>query len=496
MSNRGGPWSERRSRPRRTWVQRAVISFNLLAIAAAVGSAAGLTYFKKQVEEIPRVAIQGGAAGGSSSDSGPKQPKNFLLVGVDDSQKLDPNDPVQIGRGATKNTDTIMILRVDPVIHKAYILSLQRDLWVKAPGGRYPSQRINESLVAGGPQRLIDTIYYNFQIPIDHYAEVDLAGFREIVNLLDGVPIYFPWPARDQHSGFFQYETGCVTLKGDQALAFVRGRYFETRNERGYWEMDPSSDFGRVRRQQEFVRAALRRAISKGARNPVTLNGLINSAKDAVVLDDKISVQELIDLAQEMRDFDPGELDVYQPPVRGKTTAAGGSVLELQEREAQPIFNIFRGHNPFADVRKLVRVEVLNGTGASGQGHDVGEKLAALGFSWTKSIDDSSFRNSKTRIRYATEGDKVGAVLLATYLDIDVPIEPGEMRTTDSNVALLVGSDFPGFRQDPRPLEQFAGYLPPGVLADDLAATATTAEVTTSSVPAKVPEPEKTAECS
>lgn len=472
-----------------------MIGFNLLVVAACLGSAAGLAYFKKQVEEIPRVAIQGGSAGGSSSSSGPKQAKNFLLVGVDDSQDLDPNDPVQIGRGATKNTDTIMILRVDPVLHKAYILSLQRDLWVKAPGGRYPSQRINESLVAGGPQRLIDTINYNFQIPIDHYAEVDLAGFREIVDILDGVPIYFPWPARDQHSGFFQYEPGCVTLKGDQALAFVRGRYFETRNERGYWEMDPSSDFGRVRRQQEFVRAALRRAISKGARNPVTLNGLINSAKDAVVLDDKISVQELIDLGQEMRDFDPEELDVYQPPVRGKTTAAGGAVLELLEREAQPIFNIFRGHNPFTDVRKLVRVEVLNGTGASGQGQEVGEDLAALGFSWTKSIDDSSFRNSQSRIRYATEADKLSAVLLATYLDIDVPIEQGSMRTSDSNVALLIGSDFQGFRREPRPLDQFAQYLPPGAVPDDPSATATTAEVTTSSVPAKVPEPEQSVEC-
>src|SRR5205085_386314 len=85
---------------------------------------------------------------------------------------------------------------------------------------------------------------------------------------IGGVPVYLEKQGRDTHSGFVPTGPGCVTLTGGHALAFARSRYYETLVRPGYWEPDSSSDIGRIRRQQEFMRAALQKAIDRGA-NPI-----------------------------------------------------------------------------------------------------------------------------------------------------------------------------------------------------------------------------------
>ena len=80
---------------------------------------------------------------------------------------------------------------------------------------------------SAAPQLTIETIEQDFDIPISHYLEVDFAGFRDIVNAIGSVPIYFPAPARDKNSGLAIRHAGCHNLNGDQALAYVRSRYYE-----------------------------------------------------------------------------------------------------------------------------------------------------------------------------------------------------------------------------------------------------------------------------
>ena len=59
---------------------------------------------------------------------------------------------------------------------------------------------------------------------------------------------------------------GCVSMSGDEALAYVRSRHYEYMDDG--WHTDPTSDYGRIARQQDFIRRALQKAIDKGARNP------------------------------------------------------------------------------------------------------------------------------------------------------------------------------------------------------------------------------------
>src|SRR4051812_42370199 len=180
--------------PRRTWPQRVLIGFNIFLILVCLSTAVGLTYLYARVRDIGRVqGISGVLAPPEGTGQG--QIQNFLIVGTDSGEGLDPKDPVLIGRPGGVRSDTIMILRLDPTANSAQLLSLPRDLYVPIAGLR-GSDRIN-SAIQGGPSRLIETIKNDFGIPINHYIEINFLAFRKIVQAIDGVPIYFTTPVRD-----------------------------------------------------------------------------------------------------------------------------------------------------------------------------------------------------------------------------------------------------------------------------------------------------------
>ena len=350
----------RRPRRRRTWPQRLLISLNVVVVLICFSSAAGLAFAFRQASDVQRF---GGLSSTLDSTVAKGEPENYLLVGVDNSEGLDSKDPVLIGRSRKSLlSDTIMILRVDPTTQQAAILSLPRDLWVNIAdtGGK---QRINTALPGGGPERLIKTIQQDFGIPINHYVQVNFYGFKSLVDAVGGVPIYFPWPARDTNTGFGVDAPGCYTLNGTDALAYARSRHFETKtgNNGKTWVGDSSSDFGRIARQQQFIKLALKRAIAKGVRNPFVLNQLIGVAQGNVTLDDAVTTKDLLDLGSQFKNFDPDALQVYTPPATGKVTSAGADVLILDNAAAQPIFDLFRAKGDTANPLRAIQVGVTNG---------------------------------------------------------------------------------------------------------------------------------------
>ena len=158
--------------------------------------------------------------------------KNFLLVGTDSDEGLDPDDPVTIGRNdEALNSDTMIVLRIDPEKDEAAMLSVPRDLWVPIAGtnGR---NRINSALASGGPNgrtTLIETVENFFEFDIHHYVEINFLGFRNLVDELGGVPIYFQYPARDTNTGLEILEPGCHVLDSVDALAYARSRKYWSR---------------------------------------------------------------------------------------------------------------------------------------------------------------------------------------------------------------------------------------------------------------------------
>ena len=426
-------------------LQRLVIITNVLAMFGFVFAAGVLAYGYQKYGQIPRIEIGDTLSASEEPDDGAVVAENFLIVGIDSAAGLDPDDPVAASRTdvAGLRSDTMMVLRVDPTSTRAALLSLPRDLWVPIPG--HGNGRINEAIELGGPELLVATVQGYLGIPVNHYAQVDFHGFGRLVDAIDGVEIYFPNPVRDQRSGLDVPEPGCIALDAQNALGFVRSRaYQEYVDDR--WRTDPTGDLGRIRRQQQFIIAALERSVERGLRNPVTLDELIDSTLDAVTIDDTLDGNDLLALGRAFRRFDPTSLDVYQVPVEDDSVG-GAAILRLLTREAEEILDIFRGRDAAELTEASVRVQVLNGTGEPAQASIAAEALLTAGFAMGGTGDGERLGVERTELRHPP-GAEAAADLVRRWLVGDAELVEDD---TVDDIALVTGADWQGLRAEPLP---------------------------------------------
>jgi LCP family protein required for cell wall assembly len=408
-----------------------------LALAAALG------YANDKLEQVQHLDLGGDILDPPSEDPG--EPQNYLLVGTDSAARLDESDPAaRVDEGVL--SDTIMVLRVDPDETQAQLLSFPRDLWVNIPN--WGESKINAALSAGRDS-LIATIQENFGIPINHYVEVDFLGFQELVDAVDGVPIYFDKPLRDTYTGLNVTSTGCVTLSTDQALAYVRSRHLDY-YEDGSWQDDGSSDLGRISRQQDFIRRAIQRAIDKGVRNPITMNTLINAGLNSVSIDDTLVVDDLLRLGRHFSSFDPDQLRTMSLDV-SYDFAGEISILRMIDNEAnQARLNIFRGvagpdGGAGAADAASVAITTLNGTGTGGQATEVAAGFSALGFDTSAGTGDAErFDFAQTLVRYKA-GDEASARFVASQLVAGAQLEQ-VADTGTADVQVITGLDYAGVK--------------------------------------------------
>ncbi|MFN0091198.1 MAG: LCP family protein [Acidimicrobiales bacterium] len=420
----------------RTWPQRLVLAAGAVSALTGLAAAAGLGLVGAKTAQIQRVALgvelpapsrPAGEAGGDAA-----APVNVLVVGIDNAAGLAPGDRRR--REAQLHSDTIMLLRLDPASGLAALLSFPRDLWLRIGEGG-PQSRINTALPLGGPDLLIETIRANFALDVHHYVEIDFAQFGRLVDAVGGIPMPFDRPVRDDWSGLWVGEAGCVVLDGDTALDYVRARHLQV-YDGGRWQADPLSDLSRIRRQQDFVRRSLQQARAKGLANPVTANRLIDVGLDSVTIDESFSVAEILALARRFRSLDPEQLLTYSLPTRADTTSGGAQILRLLPEEAAPTLDIFRGVNP--DSPAAVPVTVRGGDALAAA-------LSAAGFPAVAASPAAA--PARTTIRYAA-GSRYRAELLARWLSVEPVLTSA--RLPGSGVELTVGLDGVTVLAEPR----------------------------------------------
>lgn len=374
-------------RKRRTWPQRLLLVLNIIVILACFAGATALVLGRRVGNSLAKVDIESPtvttpaptnsdlASVGGTLPVGvttilntvppetfpPADPtaKNFLITGADNNACIDPDSPYAAAFGDRQSmgerSDTVMIMRVDPSTNRSAILSFPRDLWVKI-AGRNSSQRINAAYVKDDPQRLIDTIYENFGVGVDHFIQIDFCAFKTIVDSIDGgVGVPFLFPARDTHTGLFVPVPGCFNFTGDSALAYVRSRHYQYYNDKGKWKEDPVSDLGRVSRQQDFLRRVLTSALNQGLVSPSLARGLIDAAQQNVVVDSGLTLSKMLEFVGVLRGIQPGGIQTYQIEASGKTIQ-GNAVLvpNLKSENMQAILRIFRGESPLAAAPEQV----------------------------------------------------------------------------------------------------------------------------------------------
>lgn len=166
--------------------------------------------------------------------------QTILIVGSDHRFQT-PKDAV--------HSDTIILARVDATHRRISLLSIPRDLYVPIAG--HGEDRINEAFTLGGAGLLIKTVREVFGVKIDHFVEVNFAGFRKLVDSVGG--IYLPVDQRYLNTNVgtaatnysnIDLQPGYQLLNGTAALEFARFRHTD-------------SDFYRAARQQLFLRAVL-----------------------------------------------------------------------------------------------------------------------------------------------------------------------------------------------------------------------------------------------
>ena len=440
-----------RRRRRRTIIGTTIflVVFNLL-----VGGT--YAYFQWRLDQINRVRVPG------LDDDVPGQVMNVLLVGSDSRERLTGSTASQLGKEEVEGerSDTIMVLHVDPGQQKAAILSIPRDLYVPI-AGTDRSDRVNTAFTVGGPEGLITTLG-NMGIQVNHYAEVDFIGFREIVDAVGGVTVFSAAPARDSKSGLDIPRSGCVELNGTQALAYVRSRQYETLID-GNWVSDPRGDLGRIERQQDFIRRVMKEAVSTGISNPITLNRLIGIGVKNLTVDASMSTSDITHVARRFRSVDPDSVETLVLPTAPQVIE-GKDVLVLKVDEAQDEIAKINGLVPISPPAppaagttptslpasaatlpfKLadLRIQVLNGNGVKGSATTAGEALKRAGFTVVGTGDAPA--TARTLMRYRP-GQQAKAQVIQNGLEVAAQLrEDATLRATD--VVLLLGADYKGFK--------------------------------------------------
>lgn len=274
------------------------------------------------VEKLDLSEVMAGGAGAT----------NYLVVGTDSREGLDgdvENAGVIFGSEGER-TDTIAVLRVDG--DAVRLLAIPRDLWVPVDG---TERRINEAFARGGPELLIRTVQDQLGIGIDHYLEVDFAGFMSLVDALGTVSIEVPHPAFDPKSGLSLPTAGVNELDSIQALAYVRSRTY-TEIVDGVERRDPTADLGRVTRQQTFLSAVF--AGLGDTRNPFTLLDALDGVAANVRVDDDLGIRTVMSLGLTIRGAEPVNATL---PTTRFFTPGGADVLLLDRGAAAPLLAEF-----------------------------------------------------------------------------------------------------------------------------------------------------------
>jgi LCP family protein required for cell wall assembly len=427
------------------------VRFGIALLVTTLVAVAGLAYLNYRVNadiaNIPRIEVK------TDKALGPGKPANYLIIGsdtrsfvADSSEKQafgNPND--QTGQ----RSDTMMILHVEPQAKRTLIVSIPRDTWVNIPG--VGQSKINAAFnkdLGGGPDKVIETIKSNFNIPIQHYVEVDFSSFQGIVDALGSIPVYFPYPARDEVTGLNIPTAGCQQLKGDMALAYVRSRHYEEKVN-GRWRSDPTADLGRIKRQQDFMRRVGGEAIKGGISNPLTARTLLDKTLKKLTVDPSFDQQDVYRLINSFRDVDPNDTERIRTetlPGEG-AMRSGQSVIVVKQPEADAMLAELRTFNdtptpkPAAVAPSAVQVRVVNGSGQTGVAATALASLQSAGFGGA-GTGNNSIRVARTEVRFAP-GNEAKAALVASYFG-GTAVEKSDPSVAGADVEVILGQNFKG----------------------------------------------------
>jgi LCP family protein required for cell wall assembly len=322
---------------------------------------------------------------------------NYLLVGSDTREGLSKAELAKLRVGsvktaAGKRSDTMIMIHISKARDKATIISIPRDTFATVPSwtdskgvAHAPSHRkINETFGLGDAPLLIATIEGMTRVRIDHYVEVNFAGFAHMVDALGGVTVCLNTAIHDNKS-HIDLPAGKQKLDGITSLKYVRARYF-----------DGMGDLGRMHRQQKFIGSMLNAATSSGTLlNPVKLVSFINAALATVTTDPGLTRDDLLTLATQLKSLSASSVNMLTVPLSNVNYSADGvfGAVLWDPTLAPELWRRIRLDIPVAPTKvsvketaaltmppSVIHVAVQNGSSINGLGAKASTDLATVGF--------------------------------------------------------------------------------------------------------------------
>ena len=312
----------------RIWARRIAIGLSLSIVLAS----GGFYFFNKTATTaIPRSHVLNGAKQSKNGDT------NILLLGLD--SRKDNNgadlprallDLMHVGSSSSiggYNTNTMILIHIPSGGKKAVAISIPRDDYVNVPGlgmkkikeaYGYAKYAEDSKLYTAGvknPQRehlareagrtaTVATITSMLDVPIDHFAEVNLVGFYDLATALGGVQVCLKNAVNDKKYSGAVFPAGLQTISGVQALQFVRQRH-------GL----PNGDLDRTHRQQAFITGVITKFRTQGIFGDLgKLSSLLNVAKKDVVIDEGWDVLGFLPNAKALTG---GNITFHTLPIEG-----------------------------------------------------------------------------------------------------------------------------------------------------------------------------------
>lgn len=444
---------------------RVVAGYFLLAVVTLVGGVVGGVYLWTH-EAIKDVSAHSAgvvrAQHELASLSQPDQPAVALIIGYDHRAGIES--------GVPSRSDTIMLVRADPIGKTISMLSFPRDMRVPihCPGKLPYESKINAAYEACGETGTLETVHALTGVDINYLVTVDFHGFKQIVDKLGGVWIDVDHRYFNDNAGVSPgngYATinlwpGYQKLNGSQALDYARFRHTD-------------SDLYRVARQQLFIQAlkqqaeqnfspqsvdqiigALRRnvEIGIGGGKQLDLPTLLRYAHFMYALPNGSFFRDHIDASGLVQDTQSSDLlpnptalanavqDFLNPQAdAGKQAAVAAHIAKAPKKAWTP---------PPASTTVIV----LNGNGVSGSAGTASGQLAGRGY---KTIEPPNgvkanapdFTYVRTQVYYDPAwgpGKLAAPVVAALFPDADaLPMPPAIKRLAyGAHLAVVVGATY------------------------------------------------------
>ncbi|WP_207923915.1 LCP family protein, partial [Actinomadura bangladeshensis] len=388
---------------------------------------------------------------------------NILLIGSDTREGDNAQYAADGIPGA--RSDTTILLHLSPNRDQAVGISFPRDSMVKIPecdkekGAPVRARfgMLNTAFAFAGPTCTWKTLESLTGIHIDHFVQVDFAGFKRMVDALGGVEICVDKPVNDPRAELY-LKAGKQTVKGKQALGYVRARY----------SLGNGSDLERIERQQKFMASVVDKATSGSVlSDPAKTYKFLKAATKSMTTDDDLDLAAMRKLADGLKGMSAGQVRFVTVPV--ERYAPDPNRVQWNQELARPMFEAIRHDSelPAEPVKPVkaqpappapgkVHVTVVDAGGKSELIKRVVKQLKRRGYKIEKKVEKGT-ESAESRLVYAPAAEPQASALAR---DVPDAMLTADAKAPQDGVRLVIGTS--GLRLAPPAINKIGGGVKAG----------------------------------